>query len=62
MIRLNYELTWMKPKIDLRELAKLRESGMSLREIERVTKVGKTTVKRKLLRFYERKEKGLWKG
>ncbi len=57
VIRLNYELTWMKPKIDLRELAKLRESGMSLREIERVTKVGKTTVMRKLLRFYEGKEK-----
>jgi transposase-like protein len=48
----------MKPKIDLRELARLRDSGMSLREIERVTKVGKTTVIRMLLRFYEQKGKG----
>ena len=48
VVRLDYKLTWMKPKIDLRELAKLRESGLSLREIEKLTKVSKTTLWRKI--------------
>ena len=51
LVRLNYELTWMKPKIDLRELAKLRESGLSLREIERITGVGRSRIMRKLLKM-----------
>jgi predicted transcriptional regulator len=42
----------MKRKIDLRELAKLRESGLSLREIQRITGFGKTSVARGLVKFY----------
>ena len=48
LVRINYEMIWMKRKIDLRELAKLRESGLSLREIQRVLGAGKTTIWRKL--------------
>ena len=55
LVRVNYELIWMKRKIDLRELAKLRESGLSLREIQKITGVGKTTVARGLMEFYENK-------
>jgi len=48
LVRLNYELIWMKRKIDLSELAKLRESGLSLREIQKITGFGKTTISRNL--------------
>jgi len=43
-------MIWMKRKIDLRELAKLRESGLTLREIQRALGVGKTTIWRWLKR------------
>jgi phage antirepressor YoqD-like protein len=54
-VRVDYELTWMKPKIDLKGLAKLRESGMSFREIAKKVGIGTTTVMQKLLQYYEEK-------
>ena len=33
VVRLDYKVIWKKIKIDLKELANLRESGLSFREI-----------------------------
>jgi transposase len=51
VVRNDYELTWMKPKIDLRELAKLLESGMSLPEIIDYLGVTKSTLYRTVQRM-----------
>jgi DNA-binding Lrp family transcriptional regulator len=47
-VRLDYMHVWMKAKIDLKELAKLRKSGLTFREIANRTGVTKTTVTRRL--------------
>lgn len=45
MVRLDYKLSFaLKPKIDLRELAKLRESGLSLRGIEKLMPIAFSVV------------------
>jgi predicted DNA-binding protein (UPF0251 family) len=41
-VRLDYEQMWLKVKIEPRELAKLRDSGMTIREIAERMGIGRT--------------------
>jgi hypothetical protein len=48
---LDFSQWWVKPRIDFTELAKLRESGLSLREISARMGWGKTSICRVLRRY-----------
>jgi len=50
-VRMDCEMVWMKRKIDLRELAKLRSSNVSLRKIAAQTGVSKSRLCKADYRF-----------
>ena len=48
VVRVDYKVLWKRVKIDLVELAKLRQSGLKIREIATTLGIGKSTVQENL--------------